>query len=212
MNLLDRLQAWNTDSHWRRHARGACAVAVMAVLAVGCSRSDSTSARSPARSSKTLETSNLALPIQVYVARERSGDNVLYRYRITNQGKFLVKGVTVGYDFDADRAYLTLLPLGWTEETGTPASSVSSPLGWAFETTPSEEDSVGMISWTTHDDSKAIQAGQTRSGFEVLLPRADPGYDSGRWTAFVQGADRPYYSGSLAHETVTREAGASSGD
>lgn len=142
-------------------------------------------------------------PVQVYVSKQTVGGGVRYHYRVANGSAFPIKGLTVGYDRETAQAYLNLLPAGWTEDSGTPSSSLSAPQGWSSQFTPTEEDSLGMVEWTTMDDSKALLGGQSASGFEVLVPQADNGYESGHWTVYTMSPDTPSYSGVLVAEMVS---------
>jgi len=149
-------------------------------------------------------------PVQIYVTKQFSSSNVRYRYRVANGSAFPIKRVTIGYDRSADEAQLSALPAGWSEQNGTPPGSFVAPQGWSFETTPSEEDTVGLIDWVTHDNARAIVAGQSVSGFEVVVPRLDPGYELGKWTVYLMSPDTPYYTGTLEYENPTAVAGGTS--
>ena len=153
-----------------------------------------------------------SVPVQIYVHKQLSGSNIRYRYRVANGSAFPVKALAIGYDRSLYEAQLTVLPAGWTEGSGTPPSSVAVPAGWSFETIPTEEDGVGHVQWITTDDSRAILGGQSVTGFEVIIPQADSGYETGKWTVYINSGDTPFYSGSLLYANPTAVEGATSLD
>ena len=172
------------------------------ILTSGCHEGSSTAANPKQPPAVDRDTSSSS--VQVYVSREIRNGLVRYRYRIVNGSPYLIKGFTVGYDHETGQAYLNLLPAGWSEESGTPPSSVVAPPGWSVQLTPSEEDSVGILEWTTMDDAKAILGGHACSEFEVVVPRVDSGYEASHWTVYIMSPDTPAYTGVLKPETWRR--------
>jgi hypothetical protein len=187
------------------------AVTAIGFFAVRCNGLGSSPEGNKTKNSGTQSRTGNAIsvaPVQVFVSKRVDGSYIRYSYRVANGSAFPIKGLTIGYDRATGKAGLNVLPAGWSEDSGTPVGSYLAPTGWTFETTPSEEDSVGMDDWTTTDDSRAILGGQSSSDFSVLLQEADPPYETGSWTVYTGAGDTPFYSGVLQYENPT---GVSSG-
>jgi hypothetical protein len=140
-------------------------------------------------------------PVQVFVSKEFRGNAVRYHYRVANGSAFPIAGLAIGYSPDVDNLQLNLAPSGWNAETkSTPDTSFAGPSGWSFEVTSAEEDSVGMVEWRSEDSTKAIWGGESANTFFVTLPRDDPPYEHGIWTAFLAIGDATHYTGTLRPE------------
>ena len=138
-----------------------------------------------------LSTSTMALaqssPVRVMVYGTHENGNIVYHYKVINNGNVALHDFVIGSIFDAkygdEIPQLERLPLGWTYgregETGTAIilapTSTSQPTNWISKLYGQEEASNYYLRWETtpEDHSYGIPSGQTLSGFSVTVPLVD---------------------------------------
>ncbi len=132
------------------------------------------------------------------VAEESPGrfGGATYRYVVINNSSAPVTSVLIGFDGAAGVSELLTPPLGW-DGTEAPPTSFTSPDGWRFSVTRTEEDSVMNLTWQIEDPSSSLWTGTRLTGFSVTLPREDTLYESGHWTAILSSGPRPSLSGRI---------------
>jgi len=136
-------------------------------------------------------------PPQVFVSKEIRDRSVVYHYRVLNGSPVPIAGLAIGYDPDSERVQLNFSPSGWSFDSDLHHATYGAPPGWAFEVIPSEEDSVGMIEWTSRDSTGFIGPGRSADQFFVKVPSLDPPYEHGRWTLFPALGDIAHFTGTL---------------
>jgi hypothetical protein len=141
---------------------------------------------------------------QVFVSKEVQDSSVVYHYRVVNGSPVPMAGLAIGYDPDSARLQLNFAPSGWDFDADHPHTAYGAPPGWAFEVIPSEEDSVGMIEWTSKDSTGFIGPGQSASQFAVKVPSVDPPYEHGSWTLFPALGDVAHFTGILQPDNRRR--------
>lgn len=130
-----------------------------------------------------------ATGIRVLVYGNHYGGNIVYNYKVVNNGDTPFQYFTIGSEFDStensESPQLVRLPLGWTYgetgETGTeivlaPAST-SQPAYWTSHVFGQQDVSYYYLNWYASrgpgDVSNAIRPGQTLAGFSVTIPLVD---------------------------------------
>lgn len=127
--------------------------------------------------------------IRVRVYGVHYGGNIIYNYKVINNGNMPFNNFTIGSEFDSTEAdeypQLTRLPLGWaygrTSETGTAIilapGSTSQPAYWTSRVFGQQETANYYLKWHTPwgDNNKLniINPGQTLAGFSVTVPLVD---------------------------------------
>jgi len=128
-----------------------------------------------------------ATGIRVLVYGIHYGGNIVYNYKVINNGDTPFGYFTIGSHFDSmeeeTNPQLIRLPLGWkygeTGETGTEIilapTSTSQPAYWTSQVFGQQEDDRYYLNWhaTPGPVSNAIQPGQTLAGFSVTVPLID---------------------------------------
>lgn len=161
------------------------------------------------------ETFAPATGIRILVYGIHYGGNLVYNYKVINNGDTAFNNFTIGNEFDiAENDYfpqLTRLPLGWkygrVGETGTEiilaTSSTSQPSYWEANVHGKQDTSNYFLEWRAPrgpgDISNAIQPGQTLAGFSVTIPLEDNELDLPMVTgqpAFI-GPDEKYVKGNF---------------
>lgn len=156
-----------------------------------------------------------ATGIRVLVYGIHYGGNLVYNYKVINNGDMAFNNFTIGNEFDSVEddyfPQLTRLPLGWKYgregETGTAIilapGSTSQPVYWKARVFGKQDTSNYFLEWRAprgpDDVSNAIQPGQTLSGFSVTIPLEDSELDLPMVTgqpAFI-GPDEKYVKGNF---------------
>lgn len=130
-----------------------------------------------------------ATGIRVLARGVHYGGNLVYSYKVINNSGTPFNNFTIGSEFDSveddEFPQLTRLPLGWkygiTGEVGTEIilapGSTSQPLYWNATVYGKQDDSKYFLEWLAvrgpDDVSKAIQPGQSLTGFNVTIPPSD---------------------------------------
>ena len=130
-----------------------------------------------------------ATGIRVLVYGIHYGGNLVYHYKVINNGDTPFNNFTIGGYFnsaeDSEFPQLTRLPLGWQYghegETGPAiilvAGSTGQPPYWTSHVFGQEETANYYLRWRAtrgpSDASNAIRPGQTLAGFSVTVPLAD---------------------------------------
>jgi flagellar hook capping protein FlgD len=129
-------------------------------------------------------------PIQVLVTKlTPQPGRVEYHYTVTNGSAFPVHTLLVGWDEFYGGPTLAAYPTGWDGDT-IPSTSYQAPPGWKFEVQPMEEESLITVKWVRTQQGKAIMGGESAGGFTVVVPQADPTYESGGlWTTYMMGEE-----------------------
>lgn len=151
------------------------------------------------------------------------GGNLVYNYKVVNDGKIRFNNFTIGSGFDNLGAYeipqLTRLPLGWKYgregETGVAIilapGSTSQPAYWTSRVFGQQEADTYYLRWYAprgpDDVSNAILPGQTLSGFRVTIPLEDKGLDLPMVTGrpVFTGPDEMYLKGNFKVGLVSGE-------
>lgn len=139
-------------------------------------------------------------PVSVTVFKTVASGGVRYQYKVSNNSKFPITSVIIGYNYFDARPQLNTVPKGWTLGSGIPSSSVSSPPGWSAKVTTTEEESKIEIEWSIHSPGAALAQGQRLQGFGILVPAADDTYLKSDWTTYVDGAGTNVYTGALSEQ------------
>lgn len=128
-----------------------------------------------------------ATSIRVLVYGIHYGGNLVYNYKVINNGDTPFNSFTVGSYFDSTEnsefPQLTRLPLGWAYgrkgETGTaiilsPAST-GQPTSWTSRVYGQQDTSTYYLDWHVPrgNGSNDIHPGQTLAGFSVTVPLVD---------------------------------------
>jgi hypothetical protein len=117
------------------------------------------------------------------------GGNIVYHYKVINNGDVALHNFIIGSNFDNKLGYeipqLERLPLGWSYgregETGTAIilapSGTGQPTNWGSKVYGQEEIDYYYLEWktTAEDHSYGIPPGQSLSGFNVTIPLVDNG-------------------------------------
>ncbi len=135
------------------------------------------------------QTAPPATGIRVLVYGVHYGGNIVYNYKVINNGDTMFNNFTIGSEFYApdgsEYPQLTRLPLGWsygeTGETGTAIilapGSTSQPLTWTASVYGQQETDNYYLEWLASPGSgnvpNAILPGQTLAGFSVTVPLVD---------------------------------------
>lgn len=130
-----------------------------------------------------------ATGIRVLVYGIHHGGNLVYNYKVVNNGDTPFNNFTVGSEFDTTEKsnfpQLRRLPLGWTYgitgETGTEivlsAASTNQPPNWTSSVYGKQDTSLYYLEWITpwgdNNISNVISPGQTIAGFSVTIPLED---------------------------------------
>lgn len=130
------------------------------------------------------QTAPPATGIRILVYGIHYGSNIVYNYKVINNGDTPFKYFTIGSYFDstADEEYpqLTRLPLGWSYgrkgETGTAiilaSGSTGQPPCWTSHVFGQQETDNYYLNWWCDGDN-VINPGQTLDGFSVTVPLED---------------------------------------
>ncbi len=139
-----------------------------------------------------FSTSTIALaqtqPVRVMVYGEHANGNIIYHYKVINNGDVALHNFVIGSVFDSklgdEIPQLERLPLGWTYgqegETGTEIllapTSTSQPPYWTSQVYGQQESGNYYLEWKTTSDGQAyaIPPGQSLAGFRVSVPLYDP--------------------------------------
>lgn len=154
-----------------------------------------------------------ATGIRVQVYGIHYGGNIVYNYKVINNGNTPFNNFTIGSYFkseeDGELPQLIRLPLGWsygrTGETGTaiilsPAST-SQPAYWNSHVFGQQEHDNYYLEWHASDGpgdvSNAIHPGQALAGFSVTVPLVDNELDLPMVTGqpVFTGPDEKYVKG-----------------
>lgn len=156
-----------------------------------------------------------ATGIRVLVYGIHYGGNIIYNYKVINNGDTPFSNFMIGSHFDSveeeEYPQLTRLPLGWsygrTGETGTaitlaPAST-SQPPYWTPQVFGQQEHDNYYLEWSTPRDEGVndhdIYPGQTLAGFSVTVPLVDKELDLPMVTGqpVFTGPDEMYIKGGV---------------
>ena len=130
-----------------------------------------------------------ATGIRILVYGIHHGGNLVYHYKVINNGNTPFNNFTIGSHFDSAENHeypqLIRLPLGWTYgregETGTAIilapGSTSQPSHWIPHVFGQQDAGTYYLEWHAprgpDDVSNAIRPGQTLAGFSVTIPLVD---------------------------------------
>lgn len=154
-----------------------------------------------------------ATGIRVLVYGIHYGGNIVYNYKVINNGDTPFNNFTIGNEFDSVEddyfPQLTRLPLGWKYgregETGTAiilaSGSTSQPPYWNAHVYGKQDTSNYFLEWLVPrgDGSNDVHPGQTLVGFSVTVPLEDSELDLPMVTgqpAFI-GPDEKYVKGNF---------------
>ncbi len=135
------------------------------------------------------QTAPPATGIRVLVYGIHYGGNIVYNYKVINNGDTMFNNFTIGSEFygadGSEYPQLTRLPLGWTYgetgETGTaiilaPGSTVQ-PASWTSHVYGQQETDNYYLEWLASPGlgnvPNAILPGQTLAGFSATVPLVD---------------------------------------
>jgi hypothetical protein len=135
------------------------------------------------------QTAPPATGIRVLVYGIHYGGNIVYNYKVINNGDTPFNNFTIGSEFygedGSEYPQLTRLPLGWTYgregETGTAIilapGSTGQPAYWTSHVFGQQETNNYYLEWRASrgsgDVSNSILPGQTLDGFSVTVPLKD---------------------------------------
>jgi hypothetical protein len=156
-----------------------------------------------------------AADIRVLVYGIHYGGNLVYNYKVINNGDTRFNNFTIGSGFDSVENFgfpqLTRLPLGWKYgregETGTAIilapGSTNQPPYWTSHVFGQQETDKYYLRWRASrgpgDVSNGIQPGQTLCGFSVTIPLEDSELDLPMVTGqpVFTGPDEKYVKGNF---------------
>jgi len=153
-----------------------------------------------------------ATNIRVLVYGVHYGGNLVYNYKVVNNGDTAFNNFTIGCGFDSVKNYLypqlVRLPLGWKEgetgEIGTAIvlapSSTNQPTGWTSLVYGKQGTSTYYLRWLAsrgHEVPNIIRPGETLTGFSVTVPLEDSQLDLPMVTGqpVFTGPDEMYVKG-----------------
>jgi hypothetical protein len=125
-----------------------------------------------------------------------AGGQVAYHYKVINGSDQRIVDVMIGRDYYHGISELSVPPLGWSFDTGAPAGSFGSPVGWTPLVITTEESNLVEVEWgsvdtddippgkTVDDGTADIMPGQTVSGFSVIVAAPAAEYMNSHWTVF----------------------------
>jgi hypothetical protein len=125
--------------------------------------------------------------VEVYQTSEPQG--VRFHYRVTNNIDSHIERIYIGWDGFGPSALLTVPPVGWSRATGFPAGTATQPAGWTVELFDEHEDPSFRLVWDAQSLEAAVEAGETVSGFSVLVPKPDNELSSGGSASCFRKAD-----------------------
>ena len=130
-----------------------------------------------------------ATGIRILVHGIHYGGNIVYNYKVINNGDTPFNNFTIGGYFDIEEDYqfpqLTRLPLGWkygrVGETGREIildpASINQPPYWTAQVFGQQEASNYYLEWHAFPGTggvpNVIRSGQTLAGFSVTIPLED---------------------------------------
>jgi len=142
-------------------------------------------------------------PVRVAVSASQSRDSITYCYQVSNDSTAEINNFVIGSRFDPSKGdsfpELGKLPKGWRKgsqgDAGTSIilgpSSSTQPTGWVASAHGQEDTAFFYLAWQTPGGVRAIQPGQTLSGFCVTVQKGrDP--NLGR---MPPGSDLKYLTG-----------------
>jgi hypothetical protein len=153
--------------------------------------------------------------IRVLVYGIHYGGNIVYNYKVINNGDTMFNNFTIGSEFystnGSEYPQLTRLPLGWSYgregETGTAIilapGSTSQPLTWTASVYGQQETDNYYLEWLASPGPgnvpNAILPGQTLAGFSVTVPLVDNKLSLPMVTGkpLFTGPDEMYINGSF---------------
>jgi hypothetical protein len=134
----------------------------------------------------------------VIAGRQKPQDGrVTYSYRVVNNSSQRITGLAIGSDSVHGVPELSVLPSGWTFESGAPAGALASPAHWSATVIATEESPLIEIEWR-NDGTADLLPGQTAAGFSVTVPSSSTLYLVSHWTVFF--GDSTAASGLLVQE------------
>lgn len=132
----------------------------------------------------------LAAPVVVVPAQTQESQGIRYSYEVSNLASNSVVSLQIGFDYFRGSPQLTVLPNGWTVESGLPTASFQSPPGWELRLLVTEDDPYVNLEWSS-DTSAAndIKAGASKRGFSVVVPVQDDRYLTGSFAAILSNSE-----------------------
>jgi hypothetical protein len=133
----------------------------------------------------------------------------IYHYRAVNSSGATSKPVRTG-QIEIGRAdlknepELTTLPIYDGPRYGDRVARIGAPAGWKGYVSGEEEHPRNTVVWDAEDATPLLSPGQTLTGLNVTLPRADPTYLSSRF--FIITDDSLSVSGIIEREDSTAPA------
>lgn len=149
------------------------------------------------------------------------GGNIVYHYKVVNNGTKTVRNFVIGNEFDVDENYsfpqLIRLPLGWTygergeigREIILAPGSTSQPQGWQSKVYGQQDISWHYLKFNVSRGSDGtindIKPGQTLAGFTVTVPLIDNNLSLPMVTGqpVYTGPDQNYIKGSFSASLVS---------
>lgn len=126
--------------------------------------------------------------VSVLVSQQlRPDGTAFYQYKVINNSSLAIVGLAVGSDYYHGTSELPVYPLGWSFDSGIPAESVTSPIGWSANVITTEESPLVELEWRNGGVSD-IQPNQVATGFGVVVPAPNTLYLNSHWTVFFADA------------------------
>lgn len=123
----------------------------------------------------------------VNVAKKTANNRTTYFYRVINNTRFPISKVIIGRNYyTGGDPSLKSLPPGWSLDT--PAAGIASPPSWSGKILTQEESTTVYLEWEVSNPLKAIQPGQSLSGFNVTLAAPDDSYSTSSFQLLLVGS------------------------
>ena len=113
--------------------------------------------------------------VAVTVYKQVSREGVIYTYSVTNNSKYPIGSIWIGYDNYSDTADLS----------GEPPTDIRGVDNWTGGVITEEESDNFWLSWKPIKN--ALLPGQTVTGFRVGMPQEDQRYMNLHWRATLLG-------------------------
>jgi len=114
----------------------------------------------------------------VTITAYRTPSTSTYNFTLLNTSDRPIVGILIGDDLTTGQCGLSARPQGWNDETGIPAGTATTPIGWTAEAYAEEETNLHCLSFMADENDSAwdLAPGVQLSGFSVTTEVEDPSY------------------------------------
>lgn len=132
--------------------------------------------------------------VSVFVWQENRPDDYVFHYRVVNNSRNAVVGVSLGLNADTNQSQLTVDPKGVDYEAESSDSAIgllvsslgaTAPPGWQTNLIVTEEAEKAHMYFRLMDPTAALGKNQMIRGFVVITPTLDALYRTGSFAALL---------------------------